>query len=158
MPLEHGAGRQAISNNIRTEIEHGKPQKQAVAIAMRVAGKSRSDGRMLDCEKLDAVASALDSLSRRFDALARRDGGDEPGNGKEPYGDVRYADPGYQADKKDRYPIDTAEHIRAAWEYIHHGRDADKYSSEHLKEIKARIVRAWKDKIDKAGPPEANEK
>jgi hypothetical protein len=30
-----------ISDNIRTEVEAGKPQKQAVAIALNVAGKSR---------------------------------------------------------------------------------------------------------------------
>src|SRR5260370_3386209 len=31
---------------------------------------------------------------------------------KAPYGNVDYADPGYQKDKKKRYPVDTAEHIR----------------------------------------------
>jgi hypothetical protein len=30
-----------ISQNIRTEIKAGRPQKQAVAIAMRVAGKPK---------------------------------------------------------------------------------------------------------------------
>src|SRR6185312_5147778 len=37
---------------------------------------------------------------------------------KTPYGDVAYADPGYQSDKKKRYPIDSADHVRAAWSYI----------------------------------------
>jgi len=41
MPLRKGSSRKTISANIQTEIAHGKPQKQAVAIAMRVAGKSR---------------------------------------------------------------------------------------------------------------------
>lgn len=41
MPLEKGKSKKSISNNIRTEIESGKPQKQAVAIALRVAGKSK---------------------------------------------------------------------------------------------------------------------
>jgi hypothetical protein len=33
-----GRSRKAISANIRTEMAHGKPQKQAIAIAMRVSG------------------------------------------------------------------------------------------------------------------------
>jgi hypothetical protein len=45
MPLVKGKSRAAISQNIRTEIEHGKPQKQAVAIAYRVAGKPKRAGR-----------------------------------------------------------------------------------------------------------------
>lgn len=42
MPLKKGGSRQAISANIRREMKQGKPQKQAVAIALKVAGKSRS--------------------------------------------------------------------------------------------------------------------
>ena len=41
MPLKKGKGRKVISANIRTEIAHGKPQKQAVAIALRQAGVAR---------------------------------------------------------------------------------------------------------------------
>ena len=37
MPLSKGTGKKAISKNIKTEIEHGKPQKQAVAIALSEA-------------------------------------------------------------------------------------------------------------------------
>lgn len=37
MPLVKSASRKAISSNIRTEMKHGKPQKQAVAIALSVA-------------------------------------------------------------------------------------------------------------------------
>lgn len=43
MPLEEGKSKEAISHNIATEIEHGKPQKQAVAIAMREAGVSKDE-------------------------------------------------------------------------------------------------------------------
>lgn len=41
MPLKKGSSKKTIAANIRTEMHAGKPQKQAVAIAMRKAGKSR---------------------------------------------------------------------------------------------------------------------
>lgn len=38
--LKKGSSKKVISQNIRTEMHHG-PQRQAVAIAMAKAGKSR---------------------------------------------------------------------------------------------------------------------
>ena len=40
MPLKKGSSKETISQNIRTEMEAGKPQKQAVAIALNLAEKS----------------------------------------------------------------------------------------------------------------------
>jgi hypothetical protein len=45
MPLKSGSGKKVISANIRAEMHAGKPQKQAIAIAMSKAGKSRKKRR-----------------------------------------------------------------------------------------------------------------
>jgi hypothetical protein len=42
MPLKKGSSKKTISENIKREMHAGRPQKQAIAIAMRSAGKTRS--------------------------------------------------------------------------------------------------------------------
>ncbi len=59
-----------------------------------------------------------------------------------PYGDVEYADAGYQQDGKQRYPIDTAAHVRSAWSYISKPANAAKYSKGNLNRVRAAIKRA----------------
>ena len=43
MPLKSGKSKAAISGNISELMHSGRPQKQAIAIAMSKAGKSRKD-------------------------------------------------------------------------------------------------------------------
>ncbi len=41
MPLKTGKSKKVVSENIRTEMKAGRPQKQAIAIAMSKAGLSK---------------------------------------------------------------------------------------------------------------------
>ncbi len=67
----------------------------------------------------------------------RRDVNPEEGENK--YGDVKFADP-----TNNKYPIDTPEHVRAAWNYINHKDNAAKYDTDEVETIKNRIRRAAK--------------
>lgn len=60
-----------------------------------------------------------------------------PAEGERKYGDVDFAD---RTNKK--YPIDTPEHVRAAWNYINHKDNAAKYDADEVKVIKERIKKA----------------
>jgi hypothetical protein len=62
-----------------------------------------------------------------------------PKEGEREYGAVAFADP---SNKK--YPIDSAEHVRAAWSYINHRDNAAKYDADEVRTIKDRIRRAAK--------------
>lgn len=62
-----------------------------------------------------------------------------PEYGENKYGDVKFADP-----VNNKYPIDTEEHVRAAWSYINHKDNAAKYDKDEVELIKDRIQKAAK--------------
>jgi hypothetical protein len=68
MPLLKSGSKEAVSQNIKTEMGAGKPQKQAVAIALDVARRARADGGLLQSAKVhtgpihSAVAGRTDHL------------------------------------------------------------------------------------------------
>lgn len=76
-------------------------------------------------------------MSNRNDHHVAKREDASPREGEHEYGDVTYADP---TNKK--YPVDTPEHIRAAWGFIHMPSHADKYSKSDVREIERRIERA----------------
>ena len=62
-----------------------------------------------------------------------------PKEGLHKYGNVEFADP-----VNHKYPIDTKEHVRAAWRYINKASNADEYDPDEVKTIKHRIEQAAK--------------
>lgn len=89
---------------------------------------------------------SLQDVARLYDiAAAGQVGGKaieltiEAADAPKPYGDVKYADP-----KNGKYPIDTAEHVRAAWSYINMPKNQKDYSAAELAQIKDRIKAAAK--------------
>jgi len=72
-----------------------------------------------------------DKIDRRDDVNRKE--------GEREYGHVTFADP-----VNNKYPIDTAEHVRAAWSYINHKDNAAKYDADDVTTIKERIKQAAK--------------
>jgi hypothetical protein len=58
MPLEPGRSKEAVSHNIETEVAAGKPQKQAVAIAL-------NNARHTDCETV-MTAADINRYNRKY--------------------------------------------------------------------------------------------
>jgi len=45
MPLKKGSSKKVIKENIKTELAHGKPLQQALAIALNTAKKRKKKSR-----------------------------------------------------------------------------------------------------------------
>ena len=69
MPLKRGTSREDISKNVKTEMKHGKSQKQSVAIALNQARKSGAKiPKKHEKERERSVAPAYFCAGRKADA------------------------------------------------------------------------------------------
>lgn len=132
------------AQEVRTLIKEGHINTVSVAF---LTDKNQKDGSprreilnagVVACpSNRDAVILDSKALDKRSEELAL-----ETKANKEPYGSVEYADPGFQEDRVKRYPVNSPEHVRAAWSYIHQSRDRDKYTPEQLSHIETVIRHA----------------
>jgi hypothetical protein len=120
-PAESGTAAESASNE-RVPITESVEEALVTAI-------TENDGASL---VPDEPVSEADTppLSKRDSGLS--------GNG------AKWADPGYQKDKKQRYDISTKAKAKAAWSYVNQADNARAYTSAQLKRVKARIVKALK--------------
>ena len=83
----------------------------------------------------------IDMIARRFHMakIERRDDV-SPKRGERQYGDDEFADP-----VNNTYPIDTEDHMRAAWSYINHKDNAAKYDRDEVELMMKRIMKAAKE-------------
>jgi len=129
------------------------------SIGGRVTARDPADHRIITGLTLTEISvvdrpanpeAVFDCWKRSALAKAPGDSGDDAAeNGSA--GD--YGDPGYQADGRPRYPLDSERHVRAAWAFIHQPHNARRYTPVQLAQIKQRIVAAWRARIDRNGPP-----
>ena len=117
-----------------------------------------------EADSATKIEATIDAAKRAIgtaeEALANAEGRNSDDGSDRSAGSRRavdYADPGYQPDRRPRYPIDTERHIRAAWDYINRPGNAQRYTTDQVARIRAAIIAAWKEKIDIEGPPSARD-
>ena len=102
------------------------------SVGLRSAVKMLAREEFSDDEMAELRAMSA-QVDRAMAALSSARADDKP------YGDVPYADP-----KNGKYPINTKEHVKAAWSYINMPKNQKDYTSAELIEIKSRIREAAK--------------
>ena len=151
--LNAASALQAVANLAQSEAQQMEPDDVSElsdilrALLAFIGGEidELEEAGQSDDMNAGAAMMSAKAISQREDT--------SPKEGTAQYGDVQFAD---ETNKK--YPIDTADHIRAAWNYIHQDRNRTKYNASEAAAIEKRIAAAWRAKIDKDGPPAASEK
>ncbi len=119
------------------ELAERSPDLFGLSVEFSGVPEEKGEERFARCDEILA-AQVVDLPAANPTGLFSAD------SAKKPYGDVEYADPGFQEDGKKRYPIDTEEHVRSAWSYINKESNASEYSSAELSKIKSKIKAAAK--------------
>lgn len=120
--------------------------EMAVGIVKNWAHGHDGKGHVVHPDTQTAAAKAIaewEALKAKAHAKTNSRSAGMADQGK-PYGDVTYADPGYQKDGKKRYPLDTEAHCKAAWSYINQAANAGQYTADQLAAVKGRIRAALK--------------
>ncbi len=104
----------------------------------KVATTQLCKGAIIALSALDATAGDWVELTAFDPLVVPLSDGDAK---KAPYGDVEYADPGYQDDGKKRYPLD-AKHIHAAIAYFSKAKNRAQYSATQVKSMWGKIKSA----------------
>jgi hypothetical protein len=73
MPLFRG--KKNVGRNIKTEMAAGKPQKQAIAIAMNVAGKDKKGTKATKKSAPDFKKNPMSAFKGKPKGLAKPSGG-----------------------------------------------------------------------------------
>ncbi|NQE89777.1 DUF6582 domain-containing protein [Nocardia terpenica] len=119
----------ATAQEVRTLVKEG--HVRTVSVAFMTDKSALKDGRP-SREVLNAGIVAVPSNREALILSAK--------SATEPYGpDADYADPGFQPDKRKRYPLRDAEEVRTAWDYVHQQRNRRPYTAEQLTHIESKI-------------------
>lgn len=117
---------EGIDFTARPGVEGASVEKVLLEATEEAAG-----GRKIIVEHVDDAGSLIPAPVEAAPTPVTPDGTD-------------YADPGWQKDKKPRYPLNSKARALSAWGYINKQVNADKYTGTQLKKIKSKIQAALK--------------